>query len=379
MRELGGWLRLAFTHGVGAGTALTLLRAFGSPEHLFGASHHLVAQVVGAAFATRLLSPDPELDVEVEQALAWSEGPGHRLLTLADDDYPPRLLDIADPPPLLFVNGDVAALSEPALAIVGSRNATIGGRDNAVAFAHALADHGFVIASGLAVGIDAAAHEGALRGVGGRTVAVLGTGIDRCYPAANQSLARRIPASGALLSEFPPGTRPMRGNFPRRNRLIAGLSIGVLVVEAARESGSLITARLAADHGREVFAVPGSIHSPQSRGCHQLIRDGARLVESVDDILSELRPGTGKTRQAANTHAAQYQHCENNNTAQNGAYRQFLEQLGWEPVSVQSLPLLLNMGNTLVDQLLLELELLGHLERLPGNRVRQLAPHGSPK
>ncbi len=372
-RELSAWLRLTLTHGVGPATALTLLRAFRSPDRLLGASHQAVTQVVGAAFATRLLSPDPDIDDQVNQALAWSRMPGRRLLTLADPDYPQRLLDIADPPPLLYVQGEVASLSTPMLAIVGSRHASLGGLDNARAFATDLAAQGLTIVSGLAQGIDAAAHEGALQADQGRTVAVLGTGVDRVYPAGHRALAQRIPSRGALISELPLATPPRRSHFPRRNRLIAGLAAGVLVVEAARESGSLITARLANEAGREIFAIPGSIHSPQSKGCHQLIREGARLVDCVQDILAELGPVSpspgGQARAGSTGPNPLDVRCGDPGTAD-----RLLSIVGWEAVSVDSLLLMPEFDAPSLEQILLVLELDGRIERLADGRVRQRRP-----
>jgi len=213
---------------------------------------------------------------------------GGRSIAYSDPDYPPQLRAIPDPPALLHLQGDAASLAAPAIAIVGSRRPTPAGRETAYAFARGLAAGGLVITSGLAAGIDAEAHRGALD-AGGRTVAVCGTGLDVVYPASNARLAERIAARGALVSEFPPGTPPLPHHFPRRNRLISGLALGVLVVEAQHRSGSLITARLAAEQGREVFALPGSIHNPLARGCHRLIRDGARLVESVEEVLAGLQ------------------------------------------------------------------------------------------
>lgn len=241
-------------------------------------------KIVTAEVAERLLTGN--VAEEVESALEWAEQPGHHLLTLADASYPPQLLEIEDPPTLLYANGQVSLLSRPCIAIVGSRNCTPQGRTNAQAFAAALSQSGLTIVSGLACGIDAAAHHGALTG-DGSSIAVIGTGVDRIYPASNRELARRLATDGVIVSEFPIGTPALAANFPRRNRLISGLSKGVLVVEAAERSGSLITARLAAEQGREVFAIPGSIHSPLSKGCHSLIKQGAKLVDQARDILEE--------------------------------------------------------------------------------------------
>lgn len=283
---LRDWLRLTSVPGVGGETQRQLLKAFGLPEAVFAAGLPALRGVVGATLAERLVSHDG--GAEIDAALAWVEAAGNRIVTLADSEYPQALLTIADPPVLLYAKGRVDLLNHPGLAIVGSRNATKAGAANAEAFAAALAGAGLAIVSGLALGIDAAAHRGALAG-NGTTIAVIGTGIDRIYPARNEALAREIAERGVIISEFSLGTPALAGNFPRRNRLIAGLARGCLVVEAADRSGSLITARLAAEAGREVFAIPGSIHSPLAKGCHKLIKQGAKLVESAQDILEELR------------------------------------------------------------------------------------------
>jgi DNA processing protein len=289
--ELAAWLRLTLIPGVGGETQRTLLKAFGLPEAIFSAGHSALAGVVGSALADRLQTHD--CAAAVEAALAWAEQPGNGLVTLADGDYPQALLDTADPPVLLYLKGRRDLLNRPMLGVVGSRNATAQGERDAEAFARALGESGLSIVSGLALGIDAAAHRGALDTAAG-TVAVIGTGADRLYPARNADLARQIAERGAILSEFPLGTPALAPNFPRRNRIIAGLAKGCLVVEAAPRSGSLITARLAAEAGREVFAIPGSIHSPQARGCHQLIRQGAKLVETAQDVLEELGWGAAE-------------------------------------------------------------------------------------
>ncbi|MYN13006.1 DNA-protecting protein DprA [Pusillimonas sp. TS35] len=306
--ELSAWLRLSMEPGLSSADARRLLAVFGLPQEIYGASMGALARVVPAELVAQMRGEPPELAARsIERALVWADEPGHHVLTLADAAYPPALLDTHDPPVLLYVNGDASLLSRPSIAVVGARSATPGGLDNARAFARHLAGQGWCVVSGLAQGVDAAAHEGALEACpsGGSTVAVLGTGIDIVYPAANRALAHRIAAAGALVSEFPMGMRALKYNFPLRNRVVAGLSRGVLVVEAARQSGSLITARLASEFGREVFAIPGSIHSPLSRGCHALIRQGARLVESGQDILEELgmprqaRPLTSSTLRGA--------------------------------------------------------------------------------
>jgi len=279
------WLRLALAPGVGNTSLIRLLAAFGTPEAVLASGRSALATHLSSAQCDALLAePEP---AALDAVHAWLAQPGNSLMTLADEDYPRALLEIADPPAVLYCKGRRALLNQPGLGIVGSRNATPQGVRDAEAFAHALSDAGLTIVSGLALGIDAAAHRGGLAGAGS-SVAVIGTGLDRIYPARNKGLAHQLAESGLIVSEFALGTLPLPGHFPRRNRLISGLSRGVLVVEAAPDSGSLITARVATDQGREVFAVPGSIHSPLARGCHALIKQGAKLVESAADILDEL-------------------------------------------------------------------------------------------
>ena len=297
--ELTAWLRLAAEPGLGRATARQLLAQMGLPQHIFASSVSTLGRLVPHDMAARLARP-PEAEVQATIAAgsALLQLPNHHLLTLADPEYPPSLLDIPDPPILLFVQGNVGMLHRPGVAVVGARNATEGGKDNARAFSRHLAERGWAIISGLARGIDAAAHEGALMAgpKGGGTVAVLAGGLDLVYPRQHIELARRIAASGcgAVVSEYLPGTPAIPFRFPDRNRLVAGLSRGVLVVEAAAQSGSLLTARLGLESGREVFAIPGSIHAPLSRGCHALIRQGAKLVEQGRDIEEELQR-TGPT------------------------------------------------------------------------------------
>ncbi len=278
-------LALLRAPGVGSATFHHLLERFGSARVLFKC-RAAERGGLGLSAATQAFLNQPDWDA-VEKDLAWLAGPEHHALTLSDARYPPLLREIGGAPPLLFVHGDAQLLAHAQLAIVGSRNPTPQGAQTAAEFAQHLAGCGLVITSGLALGIDAAAHRGALA-AGGYTVAVVGTGLDRVYPARHQALAHEIAGHGALVSEFPIGTPALPDNFPRRNRIISGLSLGALVVEAAARSGSLITARLAAEQGREVFAIPGSIHNPLARGCHKLIRDGAKLVETAQDILEEL-------------------------------------------------------------------------------------------
>jgi DNA processing protein len=289
--ELAAWLRLSLEPGLGLVGAIALLRAAGMPDAIYSMRAGALARHVPPELSRQLAAAaPPDMAALIDRTLQWASQEGRHIVTLADPAYPSALLETADPPLLLYVHGDPAFLRGAALAVVGARSATAAGVETARAFARHLAGQGWRVVSGLAQGIDAAAHEGALdagpRGAG--TVAVMGTGIDVVYPSRHGPLAERIAAQGALVSELPLGTPARPGHFPRRNRLVAGLARGVLVVEAARQSGSLITARLAAENGREVFAIPGSIHSPLSRGCHALIRQGAKLVETARDITDEL-------------------------------------------------------------------------------------------
>jgi len=353
---LAAWLRLTLIPGIGGETQRRLLKVFGAPEAVFSAPSGALRNAIGGGLAERLLTHDCAAAIAAAQA--WAAEPGNRILTLADADYPQALLSADDPPILICVKGNVGLLNRPALAIVGSRNATQQGEANATAFAAALGQAGLVIVSGLAAGIDAAAHRGALDTPGG-TVAVIGTGIDRIYPARNEALTRDIAARGAIISEFALGTPPMPANFPRRNRLIAGMARGCLVVEAARQSGSLITARLSAEAGREVFAIPGSIHAPQSKGCHALIKQGAKLVESAQDILEELRwasvvnPAALPPTVEAETDP-------------------ILIALGRDPCDLDTLALRCDLSAQLLLSRLLPLELEGRVAQLPGGRYQRL-------
>ena len=352
--SLAAWLRLTLIPGLGGETQRKLLAAFGLPEAIFAAGR-LAARSVAGERADRLF--DHDATAAVEHALAWAGQPGQTILTLGDDDYPPALLEIADPPTVLYVRGNPALLRRRGIAVVGSRNATPQGIQNAESFARHLAGRGQCIISGLALGIDAAAHRGALA-ADGETVAVIGTGADRIYPARNKELALAIAARGVIVSEFPLGTPAVAHNFPRRNRIISGLARGVLVVEAAPESGSLITARLAAEQGREVFAIPGSIHSPVARGCHLLIKQGARLVESAHDILDELVDFDDTPPPPAPPDSSDEP--------------PLLAVLGHDPCALDDL---VERSGQSADQLLpelLSLELAGRIATLPGNRYQRL-------
>jgi DNA processing protein len=347
------WLRLCLTPGLGDRARRQVLQAFGGPEEALAASPAAIAKGAGAAVADALRrGADPAL---LARSIHWLSEPGNRLLALGDADYPPRLLELPDPPTILYAKGRVELLARPALAVVGSRSATAQGLANAESFARALSDQGLTIVSGLALGIDAAAHTGGLAGAAS-SIAVVGTGLDRVYPARNRDLARRLAEEGVLVSEFPLGTPARAANFPRRNRILSGLAQGVLVVEAAIHSGSLITARLAAEQGREVFAVPGSIHSPLSKGCHQLLKQGAKLVESAQDVLEEL----GLAGRAA--------------PARKGADAEhpLLGHLGFDPVDSGTLGARSGLTPQDLAAALLELELAGQVVSLPGGRFQRL-------
>lgn len=350
--ELAAWLRL--TESVGAAAARRLLAMAGSPEAVFKLPAVALDQALPPKQRAAFNAPPAHLDELIDKAQAWLAQPGHSLMCLGDPDYPPRLLATADPPLLLWLQGRRDLLDTPSLAIVGSRSPTAQGRDNARAFAKALARSGYTIVSGLALGIDAASHEGGLDGAGA-TIAVVGTGLDQVYPPRNAPLAARLLDGGGLIvSEYSLGTPITQGNFPKRNRIIAGLSLGCLVVEAALQSGSLITARLASEAGREVFAIPGSIHSPQSRGCHALIRQGAKLVESAQDVLEELPPLGAKPQ--AVEEAAETPHEQ----------QALLDAMGFDPVSLDALMARCGWPAAELSAALLELELDGQVARLAG-------------
>jgi DNA processing protein len=365
---IGAWIRLAHaTGGPGAAVARKLLARFGLPHHIFGASRDALLELVSAAHAEALLAaPTAALHRLIDQTLAWLAGTDRHLLTLADAAYPPTLLTIADPPLLLYAVGQPALLARPAVAVVGSRNASRQGLLHAEQFSEALSGAGLTVVSGMALGIDSAAHEGGLRG-SGSTVAVIGTGADLVYPQRNRTLAGRIAQQGCIVSEYPLGMPPLAANFPRRNRLISGLSGGVLVVEAALQSGSLITARMAAEQGRDVFAIPGSIHSPLSKGCHELIRQGAKLVESVQDVLEEL--ACGGVAAAPACVASANAPADSISAAADGA---LLQCMGFDPVTLDQLALRSGRSAGALQGDLLLLELDGLVELLPGGAYRRI-------
>lgn len=345
------WVALSRIPGVGGETFRRLLSTFGTPDRIFSASRSALAAIVDHRIATAIA--DNARDETIAVTRDWLAEPNNHLVTLADEGYPKSLLETADPPPLLYVKGRLDLLNAPAIAIVGSRNATAQGKKDAESFARTLADGGLCVVSGLALGIDAAAHRGGLAGMAS-SIAVVGTGLDIVYPASNRELAHQLAQRGAIVSEFGLGTPSMAANFPRRNRIISGLARGVLVVEAAVRSGSLITARLAGEQGREVFAIPGSIHSALSKGCHRLIKQGAKLVESAQDILEEL--GAVTPLSAATPSAP----------APNERDDGFLRHLGHEPCAIDTLVARTGLTADRVSSILLELELAGRVAALPG-------------
>ena len=345
--ELAAWIKLSLVPGLGGQSLRRLLAAFGLPQQVLGAGRAALAKIVSAEIAARILS---DLDAPaVDAALEWAAADNHAVLTLADGEYPHSLLETPDPPALLYLRGRRELLARPCLAVVGSRNATPQGISNAEHFARAFSAAGLTIVSGLALGIDAAAHRGGLEAAGS-TIAVLGTGADILYPQRNRALGERIAREGLIVSEFALGTPPHGANFPRRNRVISGLARACLVVEAALASGSLITARLAADQGRDVFAIPGSIHSPHSKGCHALIKQGAKLVESAEDLLHELGVNGPAARPAAI----------------DPVVTGLLAHLGYDPCDIDTLCARSGLTAAAVSAMLLQLELDGKVASLPG-------------
>ncbi|MEO8250612.1 MAG: DNA-processing protein DprA [Burkholderiales bacterium] len=366
--ELAAWLRLVLTPGVGNDSARRLLAAFGLPQAIFDQPASALRQCVSAAKASALQSPPSDWQAAVDRTWQWlvaQDAPAPRaIVTLGDPAYPAPLLAMEDPPLMLYLTGHSAAHPPwealRTIAIVGSRNPTPQGASNARAFAKFLGGSGLCVISGLALGIDGAAHQGALESAPTQTdlpatIALVGTGLDRVYPKRHLELAHDIAARGLIVSEYPLGTPALAANFPKRNRLIAGLSQGVLVVEAALQSGSLITARLASEQGKDVFAIPGSIHSPQSRGCHWLIKQGAKLVETGEDVLEELRLPTG----AASARTGDTSVGREND-------HPLLVQMGFDPVGIDALVARTGMDAATLQVQLLELELDGAVARMPG-------------
>jgi len=354
---LACWIALQRVPGLGPVTFARLLEQYGGPEEILRQPRQLSG--LSEKVMDGIRQPDWH---QVEDDMVWLDHDNRHLITYDDARYPPLLREISDPPMLLYLQGDASLLSQWQLAIVGSRSPTPSGRNTAYDFARYLAAGGLTVTSGLATGIDGAAHKGALA-AGGTTLAVVATGLDRVYPAQHRELAHQIVAQGAIVSEFPLGTSPRPELFPRRNRIISGLSLGTLIVEAALKSGSLITARMAMEQAREVFAIPGSIHNPLSRGCHQLIREGAKLVETADDILEELGALAG-----VNAPEAEMKETESPSHEKDGDYRILFEHLGFDPIPIDKL--IENSGLTAdaVSSMLLLLELEGEVASLPGGR-----------
>ena len=352
--DLSAWLRLSLTTGLGGEALRKLLSAFGGPEQVLGASRTALTAVVSGKIADAIL--DGNLYGDVAVAEAWLNDTNNHVVTLADAEYPQALLQTADPPPLIYVKGRLELLNQPAIAVVGSRNATAQGKLTAESFATALSNAGLCIVSGMALGIDAAAHHGGLAGLSS-TIAIVGTGLDKVYPARNRDLAHAIAGKGAIISEFALGTPPLAANFPRRNRLISGMTRGCLVVEAALSSGSLITARLSNELGKDVFAIPGSIHSTLSKGCHVLIKQGAKLVDDAADILSELRLPLPLSRAAGATPGS----------------HPLLAHMAFDPCDIDTLAGRAGLPVHEVSAGLTELELSGAVAGLPGGLWQRIA------
>lgn len=377
--ELGSWPRLTLTPGVGNASARKLLAAFGLPEAVFRQPSAALRQVVNAEQASALRTEPAELAELLERTWTWLQQAGTgraraHIVVLGDSDYPEALLAIEDPPLMLYLLGPrhFSASLAPGIAVVGSRNPTPQGASNARQFAKALGQAGLVVVSGLALGVDAAAHEGALDALAPAserlaTVAVIGTGLDRVYPKSHLALAHRIAQNGLLISEYPLGTPPLAANFPRRNRLIAGLAQGTLVIEAALKSGSLITARLSVEQGKDVFAIPGSIHSTQARGCHALIKQGAKLVESAQDVLEEMKLD-GLTTVAGGSVAARA-HDDASLASPEPA---LLQALGFDPTGLDALQARCGLDTASLQAQLMTLELDGRVARLPGGLFQRV-------
>jgi DNA processing protein len=379
--ERKAWLRLQLTPGIGNVAARALLRAFGLPTQIFSQSAASLQQVVSSRQALALLQTPTELQALLERTEQWLHvaPDNRRIITLGDADYPNSLLQTEDPPYLLYAIASptiwekhwLTHSSAHCIAMVGSRNPTPQGAENARQFAHSLSASGLTIVSGLALGIDGAAHEGALAAphLGlCSTIAVVGTGLDRVYPKQHHALAQRIAQHGILLSEYAIGTAPLTSNFPKRNRIIAGLCQGTLVVEAALRSGSLITAQQATEQGKEVFAIPGSIHSPQSRGCHALIRQGAKLVESAEDILEELQIASLTT-----TTVSPHHHANPEDSGLDSAAQRLLAALGFDPATLDTLQARTGLDTATLQANLMTLELEGWVARLAGGLFQRIA------
>lgn len=358
--DLAAWLRLSLTRGLHGEAFRKLLSALRGPEQILDASRSALTRVVNGKLADAIL--EGEMFGDPAAVEAWLADANNHVVTLADTEYPQALLQTPDPPPLIYVKGRLDLLNHAALAVVGSRNATAQGKLTAESFASALSNAGLTVISGLALGIDAAAHRGGLAGLSS-TIAVVGTGLDKVYPARNRELAHAIAETGTLISEFPLGTAPLAANFPRRNRLISGMGRGCLVVEAATGSGSLITARIANELGKEVFAIPGSIHSTLAKGCHMLIKQGAKLVDDAADILSELRlpqPAGGPSTAATGP-------------VSGAASHPLLAHMGYDPCDIDTLAGRAGLPVHEVSAALTELELAGAVASLSGGLWQRIS------
>ncbi len=366
--EAAHWLRLSLIPGLGSASICQLLAKFGTPEQILNAPTHLLREIVDADMAQAI--QEGAAEQEVIQTLAWLQKDHAHLITLADEAYPKQLLQINSPPAVLYALGNIRLLNQPSMAIVGSRHATPQGEKNAEDFAESLCQHGLCVVSGMALGIDGAAHRGALK-ANGATIAVVGTGLDIVYPARHRDLAHKIAERGLILSEFPLGTPSKAQNFPRRNRIISGLSLGCLVVEANIDSGSLITARLAAEQGREVFAIPGSIHSPVAKGCHQLIKQGAKLVETSQDILDELS-GLINLNSTFSSSPFGSDPSESTHGQTSAEHDRIICAMGFDAVHFEVLLAKTGLTPQVLSSMLMVLELEGKVAVLAGGQYQQL-------
>lgn len=359
LKEKSLWVALSFIQGLGSQTYCQLLKAFGDPDSIFTTPFKQLNEIVTEKIA---LDIGKGVDEDaLKDTIQWLSQPNNYLVTLADAHYPKTLLEINDPPPFLYAKGNLALLNQPSIAIVGSRNASVQGEKNAEAFAQGLCEYGLCVVSGMALGIDGAAHRGALK-ANGATIAVVGTGLDIVYPAKHRDLAHQIiEKNGLIISEFPLGTPSKPQNFPRRNRIISGLSLGCLVVEANLQSGSQITARLAGEQGREVFAIPGSIHSPMSKGCHRLIKQGAKLVDDLRDIIDEIGIENIKP-----------QSTENIAVSDTTIEHKLLDLMGFEPTSLEALVHLSDLTVSELSSILMLLELEGKIASLNGGLYQKI-------
>lgn len=358
------WISLGNISGIGSQTFCQLLKTFGSPSQIYATSYTQLTEVVSDKIATAIVQGVDEQSLA--DSLHWLSQPNNHLITLADTEYPKSLLEIPDPPPFLYAKGNLALLSQPSIAIVGSRNASVQGEKNAEAFAYDLCGYGLCIVSGLALGIDGAAHRGALK-ANGATIAVVGTGLDIVYPAKHRELAHLIVEHGLIISEFGLGTPSKPQNFPKRNRIISGLSLGCLVVEANLQSGSQITARLAAEQGREIFAIPGSIHSPMSKGCHQLIKQGAKLVDCLQDIVEEL-----KLDQPVNRTPKTNNQSDVTDDLSDIPDNKLLNAMGFEPITLEHLVSISGLTVSEVSSMLMLLELESKVASLSGGQYQRI-------